>query len=145
MSDLKPFTFKAVLDHVWDGDTIWLEIHRGEGWKSNNKYRLYGVDTPEVRGKGVTDEEKKYAQEAKSFVETLLLLQSEMIVSTHKGRSKYDWLAEIWVQETGSEEYKLLSDVIIEFGHGVVYGGGTKLPWPDRKVIQDAARALKAA
>jgi micrococcal nuclease len=145
MSVLKPFTFKAQLDHVWDGDTIWLEIQRGEGWKNTGKYRLYGVDTPEVRGKGVTAEEKVYAEEAKEFVATLLLLQSEMIVSTLKGKSKYDWMVEIWVQEAGREEYLPLADLIVEFGHGVIYEGGTKLSWPERKVIQDMARALKAA
>jgi len=134
----QPYTFHAYLDHVWDGDTIWLEILRGEGWKSTNKYRLYGVDTPEVRGKGVTDEEKLYAEEAKSFVGDMLLLQSAMVASTHQGDSKYDWLVELWVQV--DEEYELLSDVIINSGHGVPYSGGTKLPWSDRKAIQDAAR-----
>lgn len=136
----QPYTFRAYLDHVWDGDTIWLKIDRGERWHSINKYRLYGVDTPEVRGKGVTDEEKVYAKEAKKFVADLLLLQSEFIVSTHKGNSKYDWLVEIWVEDSNGE-HELLSDLIIRLGHGVPYFGGTKLSWPERKAIQDAARA----
>jgi len=136
----RPYTFRAYLDHAWDGDTIWLDIDRGEGWSSRGKYRLHGVDTPEIRGKGVTDEEKVYAQEAKEFVTDLLIMQSELVVSTQKGKSKYDWMVEIWVQDTNGT-HDLLSDLIIRLGHGVPYDGGTKLSWPERKTMQDAARA----
>jgi micrococcal nuclease len=136
---VQPYTFRAFLDHVWDGDTIWLEIDRGEGWSSVGKYRLHGVDTPEIRGKGVTDEEKKYAEEAKKFVSDALTLQGDLVVSTRKGKSKYDWMVEIWVKnDIGGDQ--LLSDMIIKHGHGVPYGGGTKLSWAERKKAQDAAR-----
>jgi len=137
MSNPKPYTFKAHLDHVWDGDTIWLDIDRGEGWSSRGRYRLYGVDTPEIRG--VSDEEKAYAEEAKSFVSNLLSLQSELVVSTYRGNSKYDWLVEVWVNN-GNGGFDLLSDLILTSGHGVAYFGGTKQPWPERKAIQDLAR-----
>jgi len=133
---VQPYTFKAQLDHVWDGDTIWLEIDRGEGWSSVGKYRLYGVDTPEIRG--ASDEEEAYGDEATEFVKNLLLMQSELVVSTYKGRSKYDWLVDIWVKT--DTDYKLLSEIIIEAGHGVPYSGGTKMSWVERKKVQDAAR-----
>jgi micrococcal nuclease len=139
MPPVQPYTFRAFLHHVWDGDTIWLEIDRGEGWSSLGKYRLFGVDTPEIRGKGITTEEKKYAEEAKEYVADMLLLQGELLISTHKGKSKYDWMVEIWVKnDLGVNE--LLSDLIIKHGHGVAYFGSTKMPWTDRKKIQDAAR-----
>jgi micrococcal nuclease len=144
---IKPFTFRSHLDHVWDGDTIWLNIERGERWDSTGKYRLYGVDTPEIRG--ATDEEEQYGDEAKEYVADLLLLQSELVVSTHKGKSKYDWMAEIFVKFEGREYeegyYDSLSELIILHGHGVPYFGGKKLPWPERKKIQDAARAALVA
>jgi len=141
MSSIQPYTFRAFLDHVWDGDTIWLEIDRGEGWSSLGKYRLYGVDTPEIRGKGVSDEEKEYAEEAKKFVSDVLLLQGELLISTHKGKSKYDWMVEIWVK-TDLGGLELLSDMIIKHGHGVPYDGGTKASWFVRKKAQDAARQV---
>jgi micrococcal nuclease len=131
MTPAQPYTFKATLHHVWDGDTIWLIIDRGEGWQSKGKYRLFGVDTPEIRG--VTVVEEAYAKAAKMFVEDLLR-DKDLVVSTLKGKSKYDWMVDIWV------EGRLLSSLIIEAGHGVEYGGETKLPWETRKAMQDEAR-----
>lgn len=139
---IQPFTFRAQLDHAWDGDTVWLHVERGEGWNNTSKYRLYGVDTPEIRG--ATDEEEEYGREAKKYVSDLLNLQSELVVSTHKGKSKYDWMAEIFIGND-SGEFNYLHELIIVNGHGVPYFGGTKLPWPERKKIQDAARAALVA
>ena len=148
----QPYTFKAELHHAWDGDTIWLVMDRGEGWQSKGKYRLYGVDTPEIRG--ATDEEEQYAREAKDFLEERLS-DRVLVVSTHRGDSKYDWMAEIWIERDNEQGDKTpmhgtlqttngftgLADCLITCGHGVPYFGGKKLPWPERKAIQDAARA----
>lgn len=141
-----PYTFKASLHHAWDGDTIWLIVDRGEGWQSRGKYRLFGVDTPEIRG--ASDEEEQYAREAKAFVEQQLEA-AEFMVTTHKGKSKYDWMAEVFIREpvismdSGEETIwdASLAELIIERGHGVAYFGDTKQPWAERKKMQDLARA----
>jgi len=121
------------MHHAWDGDTIWLNVERGEGWNNLGKYRLFGVDTPEVKGKGVTPMEKVYAQEAKTFVEDLLR-DKQLVISTIRGKGKYDWCVDIWV------DGHLLSTLIIEAGHGVEYMGDKKLPWETRKEMQDQMR-----
>lgn len=135
MRTIQPYTFKGTLHHPWDGDTLWLIIDRGEGWQSKGKYRLFGVDTPEIRGVG--GEEKIYGWEAKAFVQEFLT-EVDLIVSTLKGNSKYDWMVEIWVITNSG--LKGLAETIVAHGHGVPYDGGTKLPWPERKAIQDKAR-----
>jgi endonuclease YncB( thermonuclease family) len=145
-----PYTLKAELHHAWDGDTIWLIVDRGEGWQSKSKYRLFGVDTPEIRG--ASDEEEKYAREAKEFVEEKLS-EAELMITTHKGKSKYDWMAEVFIREpiismdSGEETIwdASLAQLIIEAGHGVAYFGSTKQSWAERKKMQDIARELFAA
>jgi len=139
---MTPYTFRAKLHHVWDGDTIWLTIDRGEGWQSVGKYRLWGVNTPEIRGSGVTALEKVYAGEAKAFVDEMLR-DKTLIISTHKGDGKFDWMVEIWVD--GYADQTSLTQCIIDAGHGVEYLGGTKKTWAKRKEIQDQQRAVYEA
>lgn len=46
------YTYKAELVRVIDGDTIVLDIDLGfETWLRNQVIRLYGIDTPEMKGK----------------------------------------------------------------------------------------------
>jgi micrococcal nuclease len=147
---MKPYTFKAKLDHAYDGDTVWLVVDRGEGWSSKGKYRLFGVDTPEIRG--VSDEEKVYGLEARDFVNMTLAANGDFVISTHKGKSKYDWLVEIFIAQDvngqlfadeSDECFVSLTDYVIESGHGVPYFGGTKQPWSERKIYQDQMRSTE--
>jgi micrococcal nuclease len=47
MSDLTPFTYRASLDRVIDGDTVDLHIDLGFRLTAHMRIRLTGVDTPE--------------------------------------------------------------------------------------------------
>ncbi len=45
------FTYAATVTDVYDGDTITVDIDLGFGMKfTGQKIRLYGINTPEVRG-----------------------------------------------------------------------------------------------
>ncbi len=47
----KPFTYNATVVKVYDGDTITVDIDLGFGVTMHKqKIRLYGINTPEVRG-----------------------------------------------------------------------------------------------
>lgn len=50
-----------------DGDTSWVKMGTGK----NEKIRLIGVDTPEVRGEGLTEEEPG-GKEASEYVKNLM-------------------------------------------------------------------------
>ena len=50
---------------VVDGDTIDAEISLGFGLSANFRFRLQGIDTPEIYGAGATEQGKA----AKAFVE----------------------------------------------------------------------------
>ena len=48
---MNTFVYNAYVDSVYDGDTITCTIDLGFGiYFSKQKIRLYGLDTPEVRG-----------------------------------------------------------------------------------------------
>lgn len=48
------YTYPALLrspDDVYDGDTLRLDVDCGFGiWKHREAFRLFGIDTPEIRG-----------------------------------------------------------------------------------------------
>ena len=45
------YTYKARCVSVYDGDSITLDIDLGfNHWMLNQKIRLLGIDTPEIRG-----------------------------------------------------------------------------------------------
>ncbi len=75
------FTYKAYIERIIDGDTLWVYIPLGFGLSSRQKVRLRGIDTPELKTKeGVG---------AKRFVERTLSKSNFIIIKTH-GRDKYD-------------------------------------------------------
>lgn len=142
-----PYTFKASADTsknegAYDGDTVYLVVDRGEGHFNKAKYRLEGVDTPEIR-KPASEDEQIWGLDARSFVRSLLEDNKELVVTTHK--SKYGYAAEIWVRYLeGSTEpcFKQvsLSKHIIQRGHGVAYDGGKKESWKVRRAEMLAAK-----
>jgi hypothetical protein len=84
LSDAKPkelYTYKALVERVVDGDTIWLNIDLGFDSWTRQKVRLRGIDCPEID----TDSGK----EAKKFVEAKLKEVEFVVVKTHKS-DKFD-------------------------------------------------------
>ena len=45
------YQYRAIVTKVYDGDTITVNIDLGlKSWRFGEKIRLYGIDTPEIRG-----------------------------------------------------------------------------------------------
>lgn len=82
------YTYKALVERVVDGDTIWLNIDLGFDCWSRQKIRLRGIDCPELstpKGKA-----------AKELVESRLKETSFVVVKTHQS-DKYDrYLADLF-------------------------------------------------
>lgn len=101
-------TYKAKVLSVYDGDTITCDIQVGFGIHLTEKIRVYGIDTPEVRG-----EEKAEGFIARDAVRDLILNQ-EVKLETH-GRGKYGRIiADVIIGDTLN-----LSDWIVSNGYGV--------------------------
>lgn len=61
--------YKAVITSVYDGDTCTADITLGmDVVLKNQKIRIYGIDTPEIRGKGVTEDEKAAGMLSRAYL-----------------------------------------------------------------------------
>lgn len=96
------YTYKALVEKVIDGDTIWLNIDVGFSCWSRQKVRLRGIDAPEI--------DTKKGQEAKAFVEARLKEVGFVIVKTHKS-DKYDrYLADIFYLQDEEDLGRVLEE-----------------------------------
>lgn len=89
------YEYKARYVSAYDGDSVRLDCDLGFNiWMKNQVIRLYGIDTPELRGK-----DREEGLKARDYVRERLTECDELIIKTHKDKKgKYGrWLAEIYV------------------------------------------------
>jgi len=106
---------------VYDADTITIasKLPYDASPMYRLSVRLNGIDTPEIKGKGVSDEEKKAAKVARDFVYNLVFnkfVRLENVQSEKYGRI----LADVYINDTH------LNELLIKERYAVKYDGGTK-------------------
>jgi len=112
---LSPYLYEAFVTEVYDGDSITADIRLGLGiWKKGEKIRLYGINTPEIRGG--TPEEKAHGFAARDYLRALILNKA-IILETHKDKTgKYGrLLGTIWIDGVN------VNLLLIDKGHAVEY------------------------
>lgn len=90
------FHYRAIVSKVYDGDTITTDIDLGLNlWARKVKLRLYGIDTPEVRGP-----EREDGLVARDWLREQIL-DKEVVIKTYKDKKgKYGrLLAEVWIDD----------------------------------------------
>jgi endonuclease YncB( thermonuclease family) len=107
---------------VYDADTITIasKLPYNESLLYRLPVRLNGLDTPEINGKGVEEEEKEAAVVARNFVSNLVLnkyVRLENIVSEKYGRI----LADVYIGDVH------LNGLLLKERYAVKYDGGTKV------------------
>ena len=120
-----PFTFPITggqVIKVYDADTITIasKLPYDASPLYRLSVRLTGIDTPEIKGKGVEEEEKQMATEARDFVSNLVLhkhVRLENIESEKYGRI----LANVFIGDTH------LNELLVKERYAVRYDGGTKI------------------
>jgi micrococcal nuclease len=104
--DNQLFNYRAVVTGVYDGDSITVDIDLGfNNWMKNQKVRLYGINTPELRG-----EERPDGLIARDRLRELIL-DKEIIIKSYKDKAgKYGrWLATVLLkQDEGFEDINML-------------------------------------
>ena len=103
MSDL--YTYNARCTQVYDGDSITVDIDLGfNHWMLNQKIRLFGINTPEVRGS-----ERPSGLIARDRLRGLIEGR-DIILASHRDRAgKYGrWLGTIYIDDININ--KLLLD-----------------------------------
>jgi len=108
------YEYKALIISVYDGDTVTALVDLGFFVKKEAKLRLYGIDTPEIRG-----EEREKGLISKLKLETLIL-GKDVIIKTYKDKQeKYGrWLADIYLP---SDPSKSINTILLEEGLATKY------------------------
>ena len=136
--DTVEFTFPIKGGRVikcYDADTITIasKLPYDESPMYRLSVRLNGIDTPEMKGKSVSDEEKEAAKLARDFVSNLVLnkyVKLENIESEKYGRI----LADVYIGDIH------LNNLLLKERYAVKYDGGTKIKptsWLKYKITGD--------
>lgn len=120
------YEYRAIITSVFDGDTLRANLHLGFGIVDQGssgkgrQFRLYGINTPEVRGK-----EKEEGLKVRDYVRSLLPEGTEVLIKSIKDRSgKYGrYLAEIWINDDkdGVPHLYNLNHHLVEKGMAKIY------------------------
>jgi len=111
MSDMHPYTYKAQVQNVVDGDTFDLLLDLGFRTKRYIRARLLGVDTAEIHNVEEGSDEYERGVAHMEFVKSKISEADQILVRTYKNddTGKYGrWLVEIVVD--GNEISDLLTE-----------------------------------
>ena len=108
------YHYEIEITSVYDGDTVTADIHVGFGITLvGQKLRLYGINTPEVRGP-----EKPDGIITRDEVRTKILGQTLIMDSHGDSKGKYGrWLATLWLEEENGS-WTNINDWIVTSGLG---------------------------
>jgi micrococcal nuclease len=122
--DTQEFTFPIKggrVIKVYDADTITIAAKLPYDTSPLYRFsvRLNGIDTPEIKGQNISEDEKEAAKLARDFVLNLVLhkfVRLENIESEKYGRI----LADVYIGDVH------LNDLLLREKYAVKYDGGTK-------------------
>ncbi len=102
------YEYKAIVVKVYDGDTVTVDIDLGfHMWMKKQSIRLYGIDTPELRG-----ESRERGLVVRDFVQGLILNKVITLHSFKDKKGKYGrWLAIIYIDGVN------LNDLLVSIGY----------------------------
>lgn len=116
------YQYKAVITDVYDGDSVTADVDLGfYVWVREEKFRLLGIDAPEVRG-----ENKEAGFKARDALAARVLGKELMICTVNDKagndkREKYGrYLVKIYIGD------ELINDWMVAEGHAVPYDGGAR-------------------
>lgn len=107
------YTYKAKVLSVYDGDTITCLLDLGFNIHVKEKFRLYGIDTPEIRTKDLN--EKKEGYKAKNRL--LELVENKLIYIKVLKKGKFGrWVSKIYLTENDCLEDNTVNQQLIDEG-----------------------------
>ena len=107
------YTYKAKVISVYDGDTITCLLDLGFNIHVKEKFRLYGIDTPEIRTKDLN--EKKEGYRAKNRLVELIDNKEIYIKVLKKGKFGR-WVSKIYLTENDCLEDNTINQQLIDEG-----------------------------
>lgn len=141
------YRYKAVAVANYDGDSLTCHVDLGMNtWLLDKKVRLYGIDTPELRGE--SDVEKALAVIARDLIEDQLSsdiegVDKEFVLESRKDETgKYGRLLALAHVPQDDGSWLCLNDMLIDMKLAQPYfGQGDRVTWPNwfaehRRVLQ---------
>jgi micrococcal nuclease len=108
------YQYTALITDVYDGDTATAIVELGFFVKAEVKIRLYGIDTPEIRGS-----EREKGLLSKIRLEELILNKVVTIKTYKDKQEKYGrWLADIYLT---NDMTKSVNTILLEEGLATKY------------------------
>lgn len=107
------YTYRAVVRSIYDGDTMRIDIDLGCSiWLRNEPIRLFGIDTPELRG-----DERPAGLIARDRLREKLPDGSEIVIETFKDRKgKYGrYLGRIWLGDLCINDWLISEGLAVEY------------------------------
>lgn len=123
------YEYNAKVTRVIDGDTLEAEVDLGFYMFARIRFRLAGIDTPEIHGVKKDSEEYKRGQESKAEVERLLaLVDNKVRLKTEKTGKYGRWLAWVFPRNDDPETCTgaPLNDILVAKGLAKRYDGGAR-------------------
>lgn len=116
------YQYYAHVDSVYDGDTITATVELGFHVQMQKlKFRLYGINTPEIRGG--TEETKAAGRAARDRLRELILGKRVLLYTQKDKTGKYGrWIATVHMQAEGCEDFTHMVNVnrmLVKEGHAV--------------------------
>lgn len=121
-----PYVYRAKVLSAYDGDTLNAEIDLGLSVSIRAACRLFGLDTPEIRGP--SEYEKSQAIKARDRLRELTLDKWVTLQSLTKPDKYGRLLIKLWVPEG------YVNDILVSEGLAKSYDGGQRVPWVAPKV-----------
>jgi len=119
------YEYNCTIKRVVDGDTVDIDIDLGfDVVLSNQRVRLYGIDTPESRTRDLT--EKRFGKAASKYLEHHLAQGAT--IKTHKdAKGKYGRiLGEFIVYDPETDAWRSVNKMMIDKHLAVEYYGQSK-------------------
>lgn len=105
------YNYKAFIKDVYDGDTVTAVVDLGFLHYQEMKLRLYGIDTPELRG-----EEREAGIVVRDILRSMILEKEVEIHSYKDKQGKYGrYLATIIIDEVNINQW------LVDNGHAKPY------------------------
>lgn len=101
------YLYRATLRRVVDGDTLDLDVDLGFGVTIQQRFRVYGINAPEIFSAKVGTDERAKGEAAKQFVSQQL--PPVFTVKTYKdGQEKYGrYLCDVLYVDSNGVEHNL--------------------------------------
>lgn len=112
-----PSEYDVKILDIYDADTVTLEYDLGFGLKRVSKARVYGVNTPEIRG-------SEAVLGAKSRAFLVELCKNTEVKAKVEGHDKYG--RDLMSLKCGG---KSVAQELIKSGNGLAYFGEKKIPF----------------